>query len=84
MPYTIHDDGATWPYRSPGDPAVIPDEWVWERLRRQRDALLAAADFRMVTDAPWDREAWAAYRQALRDLPENTTDPRMASWPVAP
>lgn len=62
----------------------IPDEWVWERLRNRRDGLLAATDFRMVTDAPWDTEPWAAYRQALRDLPDATTDPRVAVWPVAP
>ena len=43
--------------------------------RRDRDAALAASDFRMVSDAQWDTTAWATYRQALRDLP---TDP---AWP---
>jgi hypothetical protein len=38
----------------------------------------------MIPDAPWDRGPWEAYRQALRDLPANTTDPRAAVWPVAP
>jgi hypothetical protein len=63
---------------------TIPVEWVWERLRNKRDALLAATDFRMVADAPWDSEPWAEYRQALRDLPDATTDPRLAVWPVSP
>jgi hypothetical protein len=80
------DADATWTYWSEMDTAErgVPDEWVWERLRNRRDALLAACDFRVVADAPWDTEPWQAYRQALRDLPDATTDPRQADWPVAP
>lgn len=77
----------TWNYSSNLDslPAEeLPAEWVWERLRLRRDGLLAATDFRMITDAPWDTEPWAAYRQSLRDLPNATTDPRVAVWPVMP
>lgn len=77
----------TWNYSGFLDtvePRELPTEWVWERLRNQRDQLLAQSDFRMVTDAPWDTEPWAEYRQALRDLPNNTTDPRLAAWPVSP
>lgn len=77
----------TWDYSGFIDtvePKQLPTDWVWERLRLRRDALLAATDFRMVTDAPWDTEPWAAYRQALRDLPDATTDPRKAAWPVQP
>lgn len=75
---------ATWDFTTDRDPASIPDEWVWERLRNRRDALLSASDSRLVPDAPWDIEAWKTYRQALRDLPDTTTDPRAAVWPVAP
>jgi len=77
----------SWDYGSVIDdlpPEQLPTEWVWERLRNRRDQLLSATDFRMVTDAPWDTEPWAVYRQALRDLPDNTTDPRLAVWPVSP
>lgn len=77
----------TWTYLSPEQDYsrdTIPMDYVWERLRARRDQLLAASDFRMVVDAPWDTEPWAQYRQALRDLPDNTTDPRLAVWPVAP
>jgi len=31
-----------------------------------------------------DHAAWAAYRQALRDLPANTADPRNPVWPIPP
>lgn len=75
----------TWNYATELDEIKeIPDEWVWERLRLRRDSLLAQSDFRMVTDAPWEIEPWVAYRQALRNLPKNTKDPREAKWPVAP
>jgi hypothetical protein len=77
----------TWNYVSPFDELSaddLPIDWVWERLRLRRDTLLAQSDFRMVTDAPWDVEPWAVYRQALRDLPDVTTDPRLAVWPVIP
>jgi hypothetical protein len=76
-----------WDYSSPNDqlaPKQLPMEWVWERLRYRRDSLLAASDFRMVSDAPWEIEPWAAYRQALRDLPQQTSDPREAVWPEPP
>ena len=80
------DDDATWHYWSDMDTAKrgVPDEWVWERLRNKRDRLLTACDWRVVPDAPWDTAPWLAYRQALRDLPANITDPRLAVWPVAP
>jgi hypothetical protein len=77
----------TWNYLSPDQDYTsdtIPIEYVWERLRARRDGLLRVTDFRMVTDAPWDTQPWATYRQALRDLPDNTSDPRIAVWPVAP
>jgi hypothetical protein len=80
------DPDATWVYWSPFDTVEqgIPDEWVWERLRNRRDQMLSQSDFRMVTDAPWDQAPWEAYRQALRDLPEATRDPRQAVWPDPP
>lgn len=75
----------TWDYRGPFDPeGPLPDEWVWERLRLRRDTLLHATDYRVVLDAPWERQPWLDYRQQLRDLPDTTTDPRKAVWPTEP
>jgi len=62
----------------------ISTEWVLERLRLQRDALLKASDWTQVADAVCDKAAWATYRQALRDLPSSVKDPRNAEFPVAP
>jgi hypothetical protein len=68
------DPEATWVYWSDMDTAErgVPDEWVLE------------TDWRVVPDASWDTNPWEEYRQALRDLPSNTTDPRKAIWPTAP
>jgi len=53
-------------------------------LRVQRTALLADSDWTQVADAPGDKAAWATYRQALRDLPANTSDPADVNWPTPP
>jgi hypothetical protein len=45
--------------------------------RANRDMLLAASDWRVVADAPWDTTAWATYRQALRDLPADPAYPNV-------
>ena len=74
----------TWNYRGLGETGELADEWVWERLRVHRDRLLAASDHHVGTDAPGDVDAWRTYRQSLRDLPANTTDPRLAVWPDLP
>jgi hypothetical protein len=78
------DPTATWVYWDALDPVEIREEWVWERLRNRRNALLSACDWRVVMDAPWPLEPWEDYRQALRDLPGNTEDPRLAVWPEPP
>lgn len=68
------------------DAAVAADA-QWEVLRAERDTRLSACDWTQLPDnglAPADVDAWATYRQALRDLPANTTDPGNPVWPVPP
>ena len=48
------------------------------QMRSQRDAALKASDWTQVLDAPVDQAAWAAYRQALRDLPDAEGFPDVA------
>ena len=57
---------------------------AWANLRSTRNAKLSDTDWTQVADAPVDQAAWAAYRQALRDLPANTVDPFNPVWPVEP
>jgi hypothetical protein len=57
---------------------------AWSLLRGLRDYRLAASDWTQATDAPVNQAAWATYRQQLRDLPSNTTDPANPVWPSPP
>lgn len=40
-----------------------------EQIRLWRNAELTATDWTQLPDAPVDKEAWAQYREALRNLP---------------
>ena len=57
---------------------------AWSDLTFNRNSLLQSSDWTQVSDAPVDHAAWATYRQELRDLPENTEDPRNPVWPTRP
>ncbi len=58
---------------------------AWEILRLRRNAILAVTDRSQLLDSDSEkRAALGAYRQALRDLPENTEDPESPSWPEIP
>lgn len=59
-------------------------EAAWNNLRAMRNRLLSSCDWTQVPDAPVDQAAWAAYRQALRDMPSNTVDPENPNWPLPP
>lgn len=52
-------------------------------IRIQRNIKLAASDWTQLADAPVDEEAWAEYRQALRDITKQA-DPFAIIWPVEP
>jgi len=72
----------------PDMPAYNPDkralEQEAEEVRTQRDALLSQSDWTQVPDAPVDQQAWAEYRQALRDLPQQAGFPQEVVWPNPP
>ena len=52
-------------------------------LRLERDKRLTACDWRGLGDQTMP-DAWKTYRQALRDLPANTADPKNPTWPTEP
>lgn len=69
------------------DPPPLSDHQLLERMRFTRDERLSACDYLMMPDYPIDadlRAAWASYRQALRDMPETTTDITNIIWPEPP
>jgi len=59
-------------------------EQASDRVRAERDRLLTASDWTQVADAPADATAWATYRQALRDVPQQEGFPENIKWPEKP
>jgi len=57
---------------------------TWETIRLDRNSLLNASDYTQIPDFPGDKEAWAAYRQELRDVPQEFSDPKDVVWPTKP
>jgi hypothetical protein len=53
-------------------------------IRGKRNMLLAQSDWTQVADAPVDKATWAAYRQALRDVPAQAGFPHDVTWPEQP
>lgn len=53
-------------------------------VRSDRDQKLADSDWTQVADAPVDQAAWAAYRQALRDITGQEGFPYNVIWPTQP
>ena len=58
-------------------------------FREERNNRLSESDVYVLPDR-WatysvEKQAeWSTYRQALRDLPQNTTDPFNPIWPIRP
>ena len=62
---------------------VLPLEQL-KALRTRRNQLLAETDYLGLPDLGGFSAEMTAYRQALRDLPANTTDPANPVWPTKP
>ena len=59
-------------------------ETEWPMVRAERDRRLLASDWTQLPDVPLaTKEAWATYRQALRDITEQP-DPFNITWPAVP
>jgi len=53
-------------------------------VRQRRTMLLAKTDWTQLSDATVDKSAWATYRQALRDIPQQAGFPSNVVWPEQP
>lgn len=73
-----------WEPPEEAPPPLPSEDDVAEKVRSRRDALLSASDWTQVADAPVDQAAWAAYRQALRDIPAQAGFPADVIWPEKP
>jgi hypothetical protein len=59
----------------------------WVKVRADRNLKLTRSDYTQMSDAPLttqEKSDWATYRQALRDLPQNTANPFDVSFPTRP
>jgi hypothetical protein len=71
------------------DPAKVQArlDAAWVSLRAERNARLAATDWTQLLDTHLSQDAkasWSSYRQELRDLPDELTDPFNIEWPTPP
>lgn len=56
----------------------------WDRIRQKRNRLLKESDWSQLNDSPVDKLLWSNYRQELRDVPQNYSDPDTVIWPTTP
>ena len=55
-----------------------------ESIREQRNQKLKDCDWTQIADSTADKEAWAIYRTALRDVPAQAGFPWTITWPEQP
>jgi hypothetical protein len=80
-------NGQKWVVEPIPPPTPEPAEVIATRARELRRLYLMHTDFTQLPDVPISgaaRAAFAAYRQALRDLPAQPGWPENVTWPVAP
>lgn len=62
-------------------------EMEWETVKRLRFLRLLTTDWTQLATISITQEEltnWNIYRQALRDVPQNTVDPFNVTWPIIP
>jgi hypothetical protein len=68
-------------------PYPIDHKFTMNDAKEYRNVLLKESDWSQLPDAPLtdaEKELWKAYRQLLRDIPQNYTDPTKVIWPTPP
>ena len=65
------------------DKLDLPEK-LMQLIREKRNRLLAETDWMVLSDTTEISDDWKNYRQALRDLPANTSDPTNPTWPTKP
>ena len=63
---------------------VVATQTQSDNVRQHRNALLSSTDWSQVADSPVNKETWATYRQALRDVPTQNGFPWEIVWPTQP
>jgi hypothetical protein len=74
--HTAAEQEATYKARKDAEQAIA--------VRAERTTKLAECDWTQLADSPVDKEVWATYRQALRDISSQAGFPWTIDWPVQP
>ncbi|TQF71848.1 tail fiber assembly protein [Pseudoalteromonas luteoviolacea] len=59
----------------------------WEEVRSKRNQLLTQCDWTQMADVGMSevqKQDWLDYRQALRDIPTQASNPQEINWPAIP
>ena len=85
------DDSVTTDWTLVDGVLTKPDNSIkdadWAKLRSSRDVRLGRCDWTQANDSPLStskKTEWQTYRQALRDLPTEASDPDAITWPTKP
>jgi hypothetical protein len=68
----------------PFDVETATNDQIAVCIRAWRNRQLALSDWTQLSDAPVNKSAWATYRQELRDMMQQTNDPKVIVFPVPP
>lgn len=66
------------------DAIAAKDAEQAKSMRQTRNEKLKDSDWTQLADSPVDESVWATYRQALRDVPQQTGFPWKVQWPTQP
>jgi len=68
-----------------GNIPLQPDEGdIWADIRNTRNLILQSSDWVLLSDSPLttaEKNIWKAYRQKLRDIPQDFSEPSAVVWP---
>lgn len=87
MPYTEANYQLAMAEAYQGEVTVEDAKETADEIRAKRDKLLDATDWAVLPDSPLDEPSQAAmkaYRQALRDVPQQDGFPVNITWPEMP
>jgi hypothetical protein len=80
----IFTDGETTAAEQEAAYQATKDAEQAKSVRNQRTEKLKDSDWTQIADSTADKEAWATYRQALRDITAQSGFPWTVTWPDAP
>ena len=83
----IHDDQYSIPSKASLESGLVQaqDDFDWQDVRRKRNALLIDSDAYLMPDYPMeDKSDWEAYRQSLRDIPQDFDSADDVEFPEEP